>query len=53
MNANIFCGDDYDRIVRGVEKMLQVKRDWGNPFGDESSAARIVEVIQRELSIQR
>ena len=53
MNANVLCGTDPERIVRGVEKMLQVKREWGNPFGDGKSAARIVEIIERELSIKR
>ncbi|MFC1846256.1 non-hydrolyzing UDP-N-acetylglucosamine 2-epimerase [Chloroflexota bacterium] len=49
LNVNILCGTDPGKIVGGVEKMLQVERSWSSPFGDGKSAAKILDVIKREV----
>jgi UDP-N-acetylglucosamine 2-epimerase (non-hydrolysing) len=46
IGANTLVGTDPDRIVEGVERMLRSDATWENPFGDDQSAVRIVDVAQ-------
>lgn len=48
--ANITTGIIPPRVLRGVEKMLDVDKNWGNPFGTEGTAKRILDVLRRRLS---
>ena len=49
IGANTLAGTDPDCIVLGAKKMLQASRNWENPFGDGRAAARIVDVVTKEL----
>jgi UDP-N-acetylglucosamine 2-epimerase (non-hydrolysing) len=51
--ANTLCGTDPQRIVEGVERMLQMKREWENPFGDGRSAVKITDIVKKELLERR
>ena len=52
--ANVIVGCEADKIVVGVEKMMDVKRGWENPFGNGESAIQMVNIIltenEKELS---
>jgi UDP-N-acetylglucosamine 2-epimerase (non-hydrolysing) len=47
--ANMLAGTSPDAILKGAMEMLDVHRQWQNPFGDGASAARIVDVVERVL----
>ena len=49
IGANTLCGTDPRKILKGVKKMLQAKREWANPFGDGKSAAKIIDAFCGEL----
>lgn len=48
LGANTLAGTDPERIVRSAQQMLQVGKEWQNPFGDGKSAARIVDILRKE-----
>jgi UDP-N-acetylglucosamine 2-epimerase (non-hydrolysing) len=43
--ANLLAGNKPEAILRSAAKMLKVKRNWQNPFGDGRSAQHILEII--------
>lgn len=43
--TNVIVGCEVDSIVAGAEKMLNVKRDWENPFGNGKSAIQMVKIL--------
>lgn len=43
--ANVIVGCEADRIMVGVEKMLNVEHDWKNPFGKGKSAVEMLEIL--------
>lgn len=45
IGANILAGTDREKILASVKKMLSVKPDWKNPFGDGNAAEAIVKVL--------
>lgn len=45
--ANVLAGAESDTIVACARSMAARPRDWPNPFGDGTSGARIVEILQR------
>lgn len=45
--ANVIVGCEADRIVSGVEKMLKVKHDWKNPFGNGEAAVKMFKILTR------
>lgn len=47
--AAVFTGTDEDRIRKGAAKMMTIKRNWRNPFGDGKAAQRIVSILSKEL----
>lgn len=49
VGANTLAGTDPERIVEGVESMLEASRDWGDPFGDGRSAERIVDAVENQV----
>lgn len=51
--ANTLCGTDPQRIVAKVGEMLQVEREWENPFGDSRSAVKITDIVKKELLERR
>ena len=47
LGANIIAGTDSDDILHKAKIMLDRPRGWVNPFGDGSSAFKIVDVLTR------
>ncbi len=46
--ANMLAGTDTKRILKCAEKMMNISRDWDNPFGDGKTGERIIEIIMRD-----
>ncbi len=44
VGANILAGTNASSISRAVQKMMKVKRNWPNPFGDGSAGTSIVDI---------
>jgi len=47
VKSNILAGADSKKIIKSVEKMLNSKRKWKNPFGDGKSGKRILNIIKK------
>jgi UDP-N-acetylglucosamine 2-epimerase (non-hydrolysing) len=47
VGSNILTGSVPEKIIIGVQKMLDGKNRWINPFGDGKSAKRIVRILNR------
>ncbi len=47
--ANIISGWKPDSILRASLKMLRVKRNWENPFGDGKASSRILDILLRKV----
>jgi len=43
--ANVIVGCESDKIMAGVEKMLDAGKDWVNPFGDGKSAVEMLNIL--------
>ena len=46
VGANVLVGCDSYEIVEGVRKMIDVRGDWVNPYGDGDAGERILEIIE-------
>jgi UDP-N-acetylglucosamine 2-epimerase (non-hydrolysing) len=49
VGCNIIAGTDPDKVWNGVSRMINIQRDWKNPFGDGLAAVRIVNVVESAL----
>jgi len=49
VGSNILVGANPKRILKGVKKTMNKKRNWKNPFGDGKSGARIMKIISKKL----
>jgi len=47
VKSNILADSNSQKIVKSVEKMLNSKREWKNPFGDGKSGRKILNIIQK------
>ena len=47
VKSNILADSNSQKIVESVEKMLNSKREWKNPFGDGKSGRKILNIIQK------
>ena len=47
VKSNILADSNPQKIVKSVEKMLNSKREWKNPFGDGKSGRKILNIIQK------
>lgn len=45
VGANILAGVDEKKIIRCVEKMLKMKKDWVHPLGDGKAGERILNTL--------
>ena len=45
VGANIIAGTDTENVLRCVETMLDVKREWENPFGNGKAGETIIKYI--------
>jgi len=48
VKANIVSGTDPKWILKSAKVMLNMPRDWKNPYGDGYSAKRIVDILENE-----
>jgi len=46
--ANVIVGCEFDRIMAGVEKMLDAGRDWMHVFGDGYTSTNIIKIINMQ-----
>ena len=49
VGANMIAGDNPEKILLCVKKMLRQKRNWRNPFGNGRAASKIVKIIQTKI----
>jgi UDP-N-acetylglucosamine 2-epimerase (non-hydrolysing) len=49
VGSNVLVGTNPERIVEGARFMLGKSREWVNPFGDGTSAKRIIDILRVEL----
>lgn len=49
VGANTLAGTENETILKGVEKMLNVDRNWDNPFGDGKASKKIIEIIKNNF----
>ena len=47
VGANIIAGTDSKDVILCVEKMLKRKHTWKNPFGNGTTAKKIVDILQK------
>ncbi len=47
IGKNMIVGVERERVIDGVEEMLKRDLDPGNPFGDGTSGAKIIEILLR------
>lgn len=52
VGANKLVGTEPKNILMGIEKMLQVKTNWKNPFGDGKSSEKIIKIINEKLELK-
>ena len=45
VGSNVLVGINQNKILEGVKKMLNRKRNWINPFGDGKAGSWIVEIL--------
>ena len=49
VGANILAGTDPRKIFEGVKIMINMKKEWINPFGDGKSSEKIINILQKRL----
>ena len=47
VGSNMLVGTNPDRILNGVKKMLSIRCNWDNPFGEGNAGERIVEILTK------
>lgn len=45
VGSNVLVGVNQQRILSGVEAMIDKARDWNNPFGDGNAAGKIIDIL--------
>ena len=50
VGSNILVGVNQRKILEGVKKMIDKKRNWKNPFGDGKAGSRIVKISQEVIA---
>jgi UDP-N-acetylglucosamine 2-epimerase (non-hydrolysing) len=48
VDSNFLTGANPHRILKGVERMMRIKRKWRNPFGDGNAAKKILNIIEKQ-----
>lgn len=49
VGSNILAGVEQNKILESVESMLNMKRNWRNPFGDGCSGEMIVKIVKEAV----
>ncbi len=50
VGGNMIAGFEPNSILRCAKKMITKKGRWANPFGDGQSSARIIRIIEKNIS---
>ena len=45
VGANVLCSGDPDEVLREAKRMLNIPKDWDNPFGDGHTAETICDIL--------
>jgi UDP-N-acetylglucosamine 2-epimerase (non-hydrolysing) len=46
VGSNVLSGVNQNKILEGVEKMMDKERNWNNPFGDGKAGREIMEILR-------
>jgi len=49
MGSNMIAGIEMKSVIPAIEKMLNAKRNWHQPYGDGASGKKIVEILGKVL----
>jgi len=49
VKSNILVGSDPQKIEKAFDKMIKVKKNWQNPFGDGKTAQRIISILKKHV----
>ncbi|SMF39433.1 non-hydrolyzing UDP-N-acetylglucosamine 2-epimerase [Pseudobacteriovorax antillogorgiicola] len=49
VGANILAGIDPEKVIDACELMLNRARDWSCPFGDGTTARKIIDILQKNI----
>jgi len=47
VGSNMLAGTQPEKILNMVEKMINKKKDWENPFGDGKAGKRIIKILMK------
>jgi len=50
VGSNVLAGTEPQEIVSKAVQMLNMKRDWANPFGDGKAGKRITQILRERLA---
>lgn len=48
IGSNIIAGTGPQKILQSVNKMIKIKSNWHNPFGDGKTAVKIINIIDNQ-----
>lgn len=49
VGSNILVGTNTETTINGVEKMLNIEKNWDNPFGDGQTATTIMNLLTKTV----
>ena len=50
VGSTVLVGVNQNKILEGVEKMLNKERNWKNPFGDGKAGSKIIKVLEGTIA---
>ena len=50
VGSTVLAGVNQNKILEGVEKMLNKERNWKNPFGDGKAGSKIIKVLEGAIA---
>jgi UDP-N-acetylglucosamine 2-epimerase (non-hydrolysing) len=53
VGSNILAGTDPEKILQATKKSLDHKKNWANPFGDGTTGAKIIKILEQKLNKQK
>lgn len=51
VGSNMVAGTNPDKIIECVNVMLNKERNWENPFGDGTAGKKIMDILEKKLSL--
>lgn len=49
VGANVLVGRDPQKLIQAAERFCSTPREWQNPFGDGTTAEKILDIVNRRL----